>query len=115
MKVSVCTSRPILSPCGLIDIEYQVAVSLGCEHYCYYCYALPLAETDWSKEILIFNNIADQLISKELHKIPPQTIYKWAIIVILTNPARRNIDSPERSWSYYLKKVSRPAFSQSLI
>ncbi|MCD4719889.1 MAG: hypothetical protein K8S13_08515, partial [Desulfobacula sp.] len=53
MKVSVCSSRPILSSCGLKDIEYQVDTYVGCEHYCYYCYALPQAETDWSKEILI--------------------------------------------------------------
>ena len=74
MKVSACTSRPILSPCGLKDIDYQVDTYVGCEHYCYYCYALPQAETDWSKEILIHNDIIDQL-SNELDKIPPQTIF----------------------------------------
>ena len=35
---------------------------------------LPQAETDWSKEILIHNDIIDQL-SEEIDKIPPQTIY----------------------------------------
>ena len=74
MKVSVCTNRPILSPCGLKDLEYQVDTYVGCEHYCYYCYALTQAETDWSKEILIHNNIVDQL-NEEIHKISPQTIY----------------------------------------
>jgi DNA repair photolyase len=74
MKVSVCSSRPILSPCGLKDLEYQVDPYVGCEHYCYYCYALPQAETDWSKEILIYDDIVDQL-SKELDTIPPQPIY----------------------------------------
>ena len=74
MKVSVCSSRPILSPCGLKGIEYQVDPYIGCEHYCYYCYALSQAETDWSKEILIFDDIVDQL-SKELNPIPPQKIY----------------------------------------
>jgi len=74
MKVSVCSSRPILSSCGLKDIEYQVDTYVGCEHYCYYCYALPQAETDWSKEILIHNDIGNQL-GKELDKIPSQTIY----------------------------------------
>ena len=29
MKVSVCSSRPILSPCGLKDIKYQVDLTLG--------------------------------------------------------------------------------------
>jgi len=74
MKVSVCSSRPILSPCGLKGIDYQVDPYIGCEHNCYYCYALPQAETDWSKEILIYDDIVDQL-SKELDTIPPQTIY----------------------------------------
>ncbi|CAD7840684.1 MAG: Radical SAM domain protein [Olavius algarvensis Delta 4 endosymbiont] len=74
MKVSECTSRPILAACGLKDIDYQVDTYVGCEHYCYYCYALPQAETDWSKEILIYNDIVDQL-GKELDEIPPQTIY----------------------------------------
>ncbi len=74
MKVSECTKRPILLPCELKDIEYQVDSYIGCEHYCYYCYALPEAETDWSKEILIYKDIVDQL-SKELNNIPPQKIY----------------------------------------
>ncbi|MCP3900026.1 MAG: radical SAM protein [Desulfobacteraceae bacterium] len=74
MKVSECTKRPILLPCELKDIEYQVDTYIGCEHYCYYCYALPQAETDWSKEILIHKDIVGQLC-KELDNIPPQKIY----------------------------------------
>ena len=61
LKVSVCTNGPILSPCGLKDLDYQVDPYVGCEHYCYYCYVLAQAETDWSKEILIHNDIVDQL------------------------------------------------------
>ena len=53
IKVSVCTHRPILTPCGLKDIAYQVDPYLGCEHYCYSCYALAQAETDWAREIRI--------------------------------------------------------------
>jgi DNA repair photolyase len=74
MKVSVCSYRPILSPCGLKGIDYQVDTYVGCEHRCYYCYVLNQAETDWSKEILIHKDIASQL-GKEIEKIPPQTIY----------------------------------------
>jgi DNA repair photolyase len=74
MKVSVCTNRPILSPCGLKNLEYQADTYVGCEHYCYYCYALAQAETDWSNEILMHNDIVDQL-SEEIEKIPSQTIY----------------------------------------
>ena len=74
MEVSVCTNRAILSPCGLKNIDYQVDTYIGCEHLCYYCYALEDAETDWSKEIQIHQNIVDQL-SEELVTISPQTIY----------------------------------------
>ena len=74
MKVSVCTNRPILSPCGLENFDYQVDTYVGCEHYCYYCYALTQAETNWSKEILIHKDIVGQL-SEEIDRISPQRIY----------------------------------------
>ena len=74
MKISECTNRPILSPCGLEDLNYQVDTYVGCEHYCYYCYALAQSETDWSKEILIHKDIVKQL-SKEIDTVSPQTIY----------------------------------------
>jgi len=74
MKVSIRTNRKILSPCGLRDLKYQVDPYVGCEHYCYYCYALAQAETDWSKEIQTYDNIIEQL-NEELDKISPQTIY----------------------------------------
>jgi len=74
MKVSECTDRPILSPCGLKEFDYQVDTYIGCEHYCYYCYVLDQAETDWSKEIRMHNDIVGQL-SEEVDMISPQTIY----------------------------------------
>ncbi len=74
MIVSECSNRAILSPCGLRDFKYQVDTYVGCEHYCYYCYVLPQAVTDWSKEILIQKDII-KLLNQELDKIPPQTIY----------------------------------------
>jgi len=58
----------------LKDINYQVDPYVGCEHYCYYCYALATAETDWSKEIQTHKNIVKQL-NKEIDQISPQTIY----------------------------------------
>ena len=74
MEVSVCTNRAILAPCELKNIDYQVDTYIGCEHLCYYCYALEDAETDWSKKIQIHQNIVGQL-SEELDTISPQTIY----------------------------------------
>jgi len=58
----------------LKNFNYQVDTYIGCEHYCNYCYVLPQAETDWSKEIRIHKDIAGQL-RDELDTISPQTIY----------------------------------------
>ncbi len=74
MNIKSCDNRPVLNPCTLKDRNYQVDPYIGCEHNCYYCYALNQAETDWKKEVLIHKNIAGQLKS-ELTGIPPQTIY----------------------------------------
>jgi DNA repair photolyase len=63
-----------LVPCGLENFDYQVDPYLGCEHNCHYCYALNQAETDWTKEILVYSDITGQL-SGELEKISPQKIY----------------------------------------
>jgi DNA repair photolyase len=67
-------NRPVLNPCTLKDRNYQVDPYIGCEHYCYYCYALNQAETDWSKEVLIHKDITGRLES-ELTGILPQAIY----------------------------------------
>lgn len=74
MKLTICSYRPILVPCCLENLDYQVDPYVGCEHHCYYCYALNQAETDWTEEILMYKDIASQL-SRELEKIPPQTVY----------------------------------------
>ena len=74
MKVSTCSYRPILVPCGLENLDYQVDPYVGCEHNCHYCYTLNQAETGWTKEIFVYNDITGQL-SGELEKISPQKIY----------------------------------------
>lgn len=74
MNIRPYDNRPVLNPCTLKDRNHQVDPYIGCEHYCYYCYALNQAETDWSKDVLIHKDIASQLES-ELAGIPPQTIY----------------------------------------
>ena len=74
MKIKPCANRLVLNPCTLENRNYQVDPYIGCEHYCYYCYALNQAETDWSKEVLIHKDITSQLES-ELAGIPLQTIY----------------------------------------
>ena len=74
MIVSHCSRRPVLVPCSLPDRDYQVDPYLGCSHYCYYCYVLNQAETDWTREIQMHDDIAGQL-GAELESISPQTIY----------------------------------------
>jgi len=74
MKVSRCSDRPILVPCSLENLDYQVDTYVGCEHNCHYCYVLNQAETDWTKEIFKHNDITGQL-SGELEKISTQKIY----------------------------------------
>ncbi len=74
MKIKPCINRSVLNPCTLEGSNYQVDPYIGCEHYCYYCYALNQAETDWRKEVLIHEDITSQLES-ELAGIEPQTIY----------------------------------------
>lgn len=74
MKVSTCSQRPILEPCGLENIDFQVDPYVGCQHHCYYCYALNQAESDWSREVKIHPDLTGQL-AKELEGIEPQTIY----------------------------------------
>jgi DNA repair photolyase len=74
MQIKTCANRSILNPCSLEGRNYQVDPYIGCEHYCYYCYALNQAETDWRNEVLIHEDIANHLES-ELAGIPPQTIY----------------------------------------
>ncbi|HJO93891.1 MAG TPA: radical SAM protein [Victivallales bacterium] len=74
MKVSICSHRPLLTPCTLEDFEFQLDPYIGCTHNCHYCYALNQAETDWSNEIQIHRDIVEQL-NHELAEIPPQNIY----------------------------------------
>lgn len=74
ITVSECKDRPILTPCGLKDLDYQIDPYIGCEHYCYYCYALSGAETDWSRQIMIHRDVVPRL-ARELDAIPPQTVY----------------------------------------
>ncbi len=74
MKVSKCSYRPVLVPCGLENFDYQVDPYVGFEHNCHYCYVLNQAETDWNKEIFVHSDITGQL-GGELEKISPQKIY----------------------------------------
>ena len=74
MKVSICSNRPLLSPCGLERYDYQLDTYIGCTHCCHYCYVLRYAETDWSREIQKYRDLGSQL-RDELNKIAPQPIY----------------------------------------
>ena len=64
MNIKPYDNRPLLKPCTLEGRNYLVDPYIGCEHYCYYCYALNQAQTDWSKEILIHKELISQLESE---------------------------------------------------
>ena len=74
MRVRICSPRKILQPCELRGYNFQIDPYIGCEHHCYYCYALNQAETDWSQEILVHQDFAGQLVH-ELSALAPQPIY----------------------------------------
>ncbi len=74
MKVSNCSDRPLVVPCDLEGLNYQIDPYIGCQHHCYYCYALEYAETNWSEEVLTYKDI-ERVLNRELDAIPPQKIY----------------------------------------
>ena len=74
MQISTCSERPIITPCGLERFDHQLDTYIGCGHYCYYCYVLREAETDWREEVQIHHDLVGQL-ALELRGINPQTIY----------------------------------------
>lgn len=74
MKVNRCSPRKVLEPCTTLNFNYQMDTYIGCEHFCYYCYGLNEAETNWESEILIHEDLTGQL-ARELFSLEPQTIY----------------------------------------
>lgn len=80
MILTPCKKRPVLQPCTLPDRNYQVDPYIGCGHYCYYCYALNQAETDWREEVLIHKDITSQLESELAGITPVIWIYGLSII-----------------------------------
>jgi len=82
---------------------------IGCEHYCYYCYALNQAETDWRQEVLIHKDITSRLES-ELAGIEPQTIYMgW-----ITDPYQP-CEAEYRQTHQVLELLLEKGFSASIL
>lgn len=74
MKVRETSGNRILQPCSLEWFEYQIDPYVGCEHHCYYCYTLNQNDTEKTGEIVMYRDIAGQLI-EELSGLEPQTVY----------------------------------------
>ena len=109
MILTPCNNRPVLQPCTLPERNFQVDPYIGCEHYCYYCYVLPKAETDWQREILFHEDIAGRL-EKALAVIPPQTIYMgWE-----TDPYQP-CEAEYRQTRQVLKLLLEKGFSASIL
>ena len=109
MRVSPCARRPVLVPCNLPNLDYQVDPYVGCGHYCYYCYALNQAEADWAKEIQMHSDIAGQL-SEALETIPPQKIY----LGYYTDPYQP-CETEHRQTREALELISEKGFSASIL
>ncbi len=109
MKITPCDNPKVLSPCTLEGLNYQIDPYVGCQHYCYYCYALNQAETNWQEEILIHGDIAGQLES-ELVGMEPQTIYMgWQ-----TDPYQP-CEIQHRQTRQVLELLLRKGFSASIL
>ncbi len=74
MRVRTCQNRAVLEPCLLEGYAFQVDPYIGCGHHCQYCYALNEAETDWSEEIRIHEDVVGKL-DRELAATGSQAIY----------------------------------------
>ncbi len=74
MNIMTCAEKVILKSCSLKNINYQIDPYIGCSHYCYYCYALQYAKTNWTERIVVHENIIEKL-SDELKDLHPQKIY----------------------------------------
>ena len=74
MKIRPCIKNPLLEACNLDAFAHQLDTYVGCEHRCCYCYALNRAETDWTREILIHEELVSRL-TEELARISPQAVY----------------------------------------
>lgn len=109
MNITKCKNRSILNPCTLKGFHFQVDPYIGCQHYCYYCYALNQAQTDWRKEIWIHENITGCL-KAELAKIPPQPLYMgWH------TDAYQPIESEYRQTRQVLELLLKNGFSASIL
>jgi DNA repair photolyase len=64
----------VIQPCSLEGHAYQIDPYIGCEHLCSYCYALNRAETDWTREIITYQDIVARL-GQELAGLEPQSLY----------------------------------------
>lgn len=74
MEVTAKIDGNALKDCTLENFDYQVDPYVGCEHYCYYCYVLNQAKSDWTQAVFRHENIEERL-RVELSDVPPQTIY----------------------------------------
>lgn len=109
MDVRTCSARPILEPCELGGFIGQIDPYIGCEHHCQYCYALNQAETDWTREILIHQDIIGQL-DHELSVFKPDCIYMgW------NADAYQPIETSYRQTRAVLELLTRRGFSVCML
>jgi DNA repair photolyase len=74
MKLIELSGRPVLEPCSLEYYDYTLAVYVGCQHRCLYCYSQNDSDLDWDNEVGFIPDFAEQL-ETALANLPPQVIY----------------------------------------
>ena len=64
-KISFCERKNIIRPSTLLHFKYEIDPYSGCEHHCYYCYALNDTTIDCDREIIVHRDytrkLADEL------------------------------------------------------
>jgi len=65
---------PLLKPCSLEGLAFQLDPYLGCQHQCRYCHALTRGGGGWLRGVHSYDGLADRL-AHELSAIEPQSIY----------------------------------------
>ena len=73
-KISFCERKNIIRPSTLLHFKYEIDPYSGCEHHCYYCYALNDTTIDWNREIIVHRDYPRKL-ADELVNLEPQPIF----------------------------------------
>lgn len=100
---------PVLKPCSLEGLAFQLDPYLGCRHQCCYCYALSREDGDWLRGVRAYDALAERLES-DLGPLEPQSIYLgW-----YSDPYQP-IEAERRDTRAALHVLSKAGFSATIL